>query len=148
VATKDIQHARNWHTTNEGAIHTKKLAYLDETDDLFQINPHFRIPLWHFLEKSSRFGWLPVFRRKPQDTTSYDPDTMYYERNERIENFITIIVCLVGLFMLIAPLWILQQAPSPGPRLAIITTFIVAFLGLMQSVTIAKPFETLAATTA
>jgi hypothetical protein len=73
---------------------------------------------------------------------------MYYERNEKLEGFVTIVICLVGLLMLIAPLWILKAVGQPGPRLEIITAFIIVFLGLIQSVTIAKPFETLAATAA
>lgn len=50
--------------------------------------------------------------------------------------------------MLIAPLWILKSIGSVEGRLEVITAFIVVFLGLIQSVTIAKPFETLAATAA
>lgn len=73
---------------------------------------------------------------------------MYYERNERLEGFVTMIICLVGLIMLIAPLWILKYVASTDVRLEIITAFIVVFLGLIQSVTIAKPFETLAAAAA
>ena len=73
---------------------------------------------------------------------------MYYERNERLEGFVTVTICLVGLVMLVAPLWILTYVYLSAARLAIITAFIVVFLGLIQSVTIAKPFETLAATAA
>jgi len=73
---------------------------------------------------------------------------MYFEKNEKLEGFVTVIICLVGLLMLIAPLWILKAVSEPGPRLEIITVFILVFLGLIQSVTIAKPFETLAATAA
>jgi hypothetical protein len=50
--------------------------------------------------------------------------------------------------MLIAPLWILNYVSGPSARLEIITAFVVVFLCLIQSVTIAKPFETLAATAA
>lgn len=50
--------------------------------------------------------------------------------------------------MLIAPLWILRSTGTFDGRLEVITVFIVVFLGSIQSVTIAKPFETLAATAA
>jgi hypothetical protein len=73
---------------------------------------------------------------------------MYYERNESIDGFVTILICLIGLIMLIAPLWILKYVGGSNARLEIITAFVVVFLCLIQSVTIAKPFETLAATAA
>jgi small-conductance mechanosensitive channel len=73
---------------------------------------------------------------------------MYYERNESINGFVTMVVCLIGLIMLIAPLWILNYVTRFIARLVIITAFVVVFLCLIQSVTIAKPFETLAATAA
>ena len=148
VPGNDIQYVKNWHITNESAISTAEHSYLSQTDDLFQIRPRFRTPLRRFLEKSTRFGWLPWFRREPQDRTYYDPKTMYFERNEKLERFVTTVICLVGLFMLIAPLWILKSMGSAEGRLEVITAFIVVFLGLIQSVTIAKPFETLAATAA
>ncbi|KAH7412513.1 hypothetical protein BKA64DRAFT_330380 [Cadophora sp. MPI-SDFR-AT-0126] len=148
VSAKDVQHVKNWHITNEDAIDEHEQAYLNQTDDLFQVNPRFRTPLRRLLERSTRFGWLPFFRREPQDQTYYDPKTMYYERNERLEGFVTVTICLVGLAMLVAPLWILTYVHLSAARLAIITAFIVVFLGLIQSVTIAKPFETLAATAA
>lgn len=148
VPAKDIQYVKNWHITNEGAIDEEEQSYLTQTDDLFQINPRFRTPLRRVLERSTRFGWLLLFRREPQDQTHYDPKTMYYELNERLESFVTITICLVGLIMLIAPLWILSYVGPSQARLGIITAFIVLFLALIQSVTIAKPFETLAATAA
>ena len=148
VSDKDIQYVKNWHITNEDAIEENEQAYLNQTDDLFQINPRFRTPLRRFLERSTRFGWLPFFRREPQEQSYYDPNTMYYERNGRLEGFVTITICLVGLVMLIAPLWILTYVRPSAARLGIITAFIFVFLGLIQSVTIAKPFETLAATAA
>jgi hypothetical protein len=148
VPAKDVEYVKNWHITNPKAIESSEIAYLECTDDLVQIAPRFRTPLRRFLEKSTRFGWLPFFRREPQDQTYYDPTTMYYEQNEKLEGFVTFTICLVGLIMLIAPLWILTHVALPGARLGVITAFIVVFLCLIQSVTIAKPFETLAATAA
>jgi len=52
------------------------------------------------------------------------------------------------MLMLIAPMWILQAWDDVKRKLAVITAFIVLFLGLFSSMTDAKPFETLAATAA
>jgi hypothetical protein len=50
--------------------------------------------------------------------------------------------------MLIAPLWILNFAPGTTTKLGIITAFIVVFVGLISFITVAKPFECLAAAAA
>jgi nitrogen fixation/metabolism regulation signal transduction histidine kinase len=50
--------------------------------------------------------------------------------------------------MLVAPLWILLYVTSKQRQLAVITVFMAVFLGIMQSVTIARPFESLATTAA
>jgi hypothetical protein len=78
----------------------------------------------------------------------YDPETTHYHSDTRMELFVTIVVTLVGLIMLIAPLWWLMFVRKPLYQLAIITGFIVLFLSLISSVTVARPFESLAATAA
>lgn len=54
--------------------------------------------------------------------------------------------------MLIAPLWLLQHLSSEKndlkTRLIVITAFMVAFTIMIIVVTVAKPYETLAATAA
>lgn len=78
----------------------------------------------------------------------YDKDVITYTSDKRIDRFITILVVGIGVVMLIAPMWILQAVPSNSYKLAVITTFIVVFLGIVSYATVAKPFETLAATAA
>ncbi|TVY35035.1 hypothetical protein LCER1_G008992 [Lachnellula cervina] len=48
--------------------------------------------------------------------------------------------------MLIAPIRILGVMTRPIRKLLVIAVFVVAFLALVLAVTVAKPFETLAAT--
>ena len=58
---------------------------------------------------------------------------------------------LLGLAMLIGPLWWLQhisQHDNPQYRLAVTTGFLVLFTFLLTLLTVAKPFEVLAATAA
>lgn len=65
-----------------------------------------------------------------------------------MELFVAIIIVSIGLLMLIAPLWVLMFVGNQIKRLAIITAFIIVFLLLISTVTVAKPFESLAATAA
>ena len=50
--------------------------------------------------------------------------------------------------MLIGPLWILDAVGTRRAQLEVISVFIVVFLVLVSSITVAKPFESLAATAA
>jgi hypothetical protein len=52
------------------------------------------------------------------------------------------------MLMLITPLWVLAVTQGTVRRLAVITGFIVLFLGLIAVTTVAKPFESLAAAAA
>jgi hypothetical protein len=81
-------------------------------------------------------------------TYHYDSGTSVYQNDARIDSMVNAIVRIIGFLMLAAPLWILFYIPSRQIQLAIITGFIAVFLGMVQSVTIARPFESLAATAA
>jgi len=50
--------------------------------------------------------------------------------------------------MLIAPMWVLHAVKNQNAQLAVITAFIVVFLGMLSYATTAKPGETLGATAA
>jgi len=79
----------------------------------------------------------------------YDKDHITYISDKRIERFVSFVIVLVGLFMLITPMWILQALGGRTvAKLGTITAFIVVILGLVSYATVAKPFETLGATAA
>ncbi|KAF2179660.1 hypothetical protein K469DRAFT_716170 [Zopfia rhizophila CBS 207.26] len=63
-----------------------------------------------------------------------------------MENFCTFLITTVGLLMLVVPLWWLFYVENKTIQLGIITGFILLFLVMISSVTVAKPFESLAAT--
>jgi hypothetical protein len=60
----------------------------------------------------------------------------------------TVIITAVGLAALIGPLWILQNQNGESVRLWTISGFLGGFTVFIGIVTVAKPFETLAATAA
>jgi len=71
-----------------------------------------------------------------------------YHSDAKIEKTIVVVVIIVGFLMLLVPLWILEFVVNEVHRLAIISGFMALFLFLVSSVTVAKAFETLAATAA
>ncbi len=61
---------------------------------------------------------------------------------------VTIVITSIGLGMLVGPLWWLKFKSNPMVRLEIITGCILLFAILLSVVTVARPFEVLAATAA
>lgn len=78
----------------------------------------------------------------------YDAQVIIYTSDSRIEAFITTVIVVIGLGMLIAPMWILNFLDGSVKKLACITAFIVVFLGLVSYATTSRPFEGLGATAA
>lgn len=91
-------------------------------------------------------------REKSAATTSDLPihchENIQLYSDKKIDEFITFTTVLIGLVMLIAPIWILAYTHPVAAKLAIITAFILLFLALVSFGTNAKPFESLAATAA
>ncbi|KAK8085703.1 hypothetical protein PG997_006974 [Apiospora hydei] len=84
------------------------------------------------------FGLLGE-RNGPEGTNVYGSD-------EPVDAIASASVFVVGMVMLIAPLWILAVTHGMFERLGVITAFIAVLLGVLTSATLAKPFEILAAT--
>ncbi|KAF4628645.1 hypothetical protein G7Y89_g9509 [Cudoniella acicularis] len=147
---QDLKSLRNWHHNHDNvAIATDEQAYLTHTQDLISVVPKEKTPLRRFLERSRKFRILPLWMQKAgPELPIYDKDVITYTSDKRIDRFITVVIVGIGTVMLVAPMWILQAIPNNSYKLAVITTFIVTFLGMVSYATAAKPFETLAATAA
>lgn len=65
-----------------------------------------------------------------------------------MEMCIGITITVLGMIMLIVPLWVLAVTHGTMARLGVITGFIMFFLALVAFATVARPFESLAATAA
>lgn len=123
---------------------------MDKADDLIQLVPKSSTPLRRLLEKSSRFRLSSLWRTKdpPLPQHSVHPEEIHYSSDTKIDNSIGITITILGMLMLIVPLWVLNETSGARTRLAVITTFIVIFLGLIAFTTVARPFESLAAAAA
>jgi hypothetical protein len=85
---------------------------------------------------------LPVFRRKDS------PKDVVLSNTKRLETCSSLLIALVGLAMLIGPLWILEFVTNTKQQLGIITGFIVLFFWVVAVGTNARVFESLAAAAA
>lgn len=147
---QDIKNLRNWHYNHsELAISAAETAYLNHDLDLYSVVPKEKTPLRRLLDRSRKFRIHSLWKSaKAPKLPVYDQDVITYTDDKRVDRFVTIVIVGVGTVMLLMPMWILQALHSNNLKLVVITIFVVVFLGLVGYATVAKPFETLAATAA
>lgn len=154
VLPRQIVNLKNWHANNHNAILEEEQAYIQQDEDLITIVPIAKTPLRRHMEKTEWFRTSRWFRRQPPKTAlpSHAPDTeeknVFYHADAKIKALDSGLVMLMGLSMLVAPLWILYAVTANKDRLEVIIFFVTAFLALLQLVTVASPAEILAATAA
>lgn len=71
-----------------------------------------------------------------------------YSKDSLVDKMVTFITIILGLGMLIGPLWWLQNLSDSQKRLEVITGFLIIFTAVLSILTVAKPFEVLAAAAA
>lgn len=131
------------------AISDEEQQYLSHDLDLFCVVPKEKTPLRRLLDRSRKFRIASFWKSDEAPSLPvYDQDVVTYTSDKRIDRFVTMLIVGVGTIMLLVPMWILQALERSHDKLAVITAFVVVFLGLVSYATVAKPFETLAATAA
>jgi len=146
VPKKDQQSLKNWFfNCDDSTIHSEEADFVNHSDDLFAMVARSKTPLRRLLEKSRHFRLSRLWRTQ---STEIQDENIHYNSEERINTFVSVIITILGLLMLIAPLWILGSVIPVKERLAIITAFLIVFLCLVTFTTMAKPFETLGAAAA
>lgn len=148
----DLKSVRNWHYNHgvlNGPILSEEQKYLDYDHDLVCVVPKEKTPLRQLFDRSKKFRIHPFWKsNKAPELPVYDQDVIMYTSDKRIDRFITVVIIGIGTVMLLVPMWILNAVNNNNIKLAVITAFVVVFLGLVSYATVAKPFETLAATAA
>ncbi|KAG4436525.1 hypothetical protein IFR05_007999 [Cadophora sp. M221] len=150
AARQDLESVQNWHFNHGGqAIAPEEQQYLTHSLDVFSVVPREKTPLRRLLDRSRTFRISSLWKSDEAPSLPlYDQDVITYTSDKRIDRFVTVLIVGIGTVMLLAPMWILQALDRSVLKLAVITVFVVVFLGLVSYATVAKPFETLAATAA
>ncbi|PYH42969.1 uncharacterized protein BP01DRAFT_384919 [Aspergillus saccharolyticus JOP 1030-1] len=149
TADRDRESLRNWLHNYKGAIWEKEQQYIEKVD-LIPLVPKDRSPLRRIFERSSRFRLSRIWRRGPAPSTLplHVRERIHLYSDKSIDFFVNLTTTVVGLAMLIAPLWILAYTTGPATKLAVITVFTLAFLALVSLGTTARPYEAIGATAA
>ncbi|KAK0615704.1 hypothetical protein B0T17DRAFT_510287 [Bombardia bombarda] len=153
----DTQSVRNYLDSWPNAIKEEETAYLDHKDDLVYISERTDSFIGRRFRPGPSWATTGAIRSRrhrrsrvadDDDTTAFVMDGTFIHDAGKVEELYQWAFVILGFAMLISPLWILVFVTAQIPRLAIMTCFILAFLGLVSFVTTARPFETLAATAA
>lgn len=137
---------QNWLFNNGDPIAQDEVTFLEQKYDLIPIVPKLKSYLRIVLEKSELFRFSSFWRvKRPNDQEDRfsDNEQVFLSSDDRIERCASVIILILGISMLIAPLWILNVTESATKKLGIITIFIVFFIGLISFTTVARPFESL-----
>lgn len=166
----DIHNVQNWLGIDTGdpekhPINEMEAEYITHTKDLIAVLPKDISWFRKVLERSLLLripGVRSLFERKPEDIEDYDAiraieDGQHgvirktrWQYDKRVDRFSEGVIAIVGLGMLIAPLWVLEKIDHglPNVKLGAITVFIVVFFVLVAVATTARVFDALAATAA
>jgi hypothetical protein len=129
-------------------------AFIDHHDDLISVQPKTRSWFRNVLERTLilRTPFIRTyFEREPEEYEAINTNTRTIWQNDgRIEGLSSGMIALVGLGMLVGPLWVLEvfNWADSKVRLGIITGFIGLFFVLVAVATTARVFDALAAAAA
>lgn len=143
---------------NKQAIDEEETKFLNCDDDLIGIQPKARSWFRNILEATFFLrtpGVRLLFERKPREyeiikkaTESTNLNLTIWSNDKRVEGLSTSVIAVIGLGMLVGPLWWLAVVHGIIHRLAIITGFITIFFCLVAVATDAGVFNSLAAAAA
>lgn len=142
-----IANVENWFASNPGAISLAEQQFIKTGGDVVPLVFRNRSLLHRLLERYEPMLKFRLFRRQPRPDQSVSK-SIYYYSHTRVEITVSATIIVVGVILLLAPMWALHFVTSDLARLGVITAFIVIFTALVGATTLAKPFEVLAGTAA
>ena len=131
------------------AIKAEEMEFMKEEHehDLISINDHPSTPLGKMLAATRLIRLSRFMQAKPVGGQSSSQYT-HYASDEALGNLSTGSIIVLGLFMLLGPIWWLEYVSDSKVRLGIITGFLAFFMGLMSLATVNRPFEVVASSAA
>ena len=148
---EDITNVESWFENHPTAIDELESQYIGHHEELISVQPKIRswfrgiLEMTHFLKIPCIKPW---FTRKPYDYTIIDDGRGYWQDDKKVETVSQFTIAIVGLGMLVGPLWWLNFVSAPESQLGIITGFIALFFVLVAVATTASVAEALAAAAA
>ncbi|OAK93539.1 hypothetical protein IQ06DRAFT_321576 [Phaeosphaeriaceae sp. SRC1lsM3a] len=136
------------HWLERKAITKNEAAFIQKKGDLITINSRSLPPLGQWIEACQRLHLWKMFRAKFVPDVHVKSAMTVYSSDEKFDRVTTGSIIVIGLLMLLAPMWWLEFTSTSIVRLGIITGFVCAFISIMSMSTTNRPFEVVAATAA
>ncbi|TGJ88060.1 hypothetical protein E0Z10_g637 [Xylaria hypoxylon] len=147
--SRDIKSLRTWHDNHQNmAIDEEEHKYLEQHQDLICLQSNEKTPLRNWIDNSLTLRTLSIWKKQTRNVPTYEANNISYYSNTSMDSFASAMIVLVGAFLLVTPLWILQAIENLQTKLAVITTFVLVFLLILSFAMVSKPFEALGATAA
>ncbi|EEU45428.1 uncharacterized protein NECHADRAFT_80333 [Fusarium vanettenii 77-13-4] len=122
--------------------------YLQHGKDLICVAQKDKTPLRRLIDSSLTIRTLPIWRHKDKAVPNYDAEHVSYYSDSRMDKFASAVIAIIGVVMLITPIWVLQAMDGLKAKLGVITAFVLIFLLTLSFAMASKPFEALGATAA
>ncbi|RSL60017.1 hypothetical protein CEP54_006973 [Fusarium duplospermum] len=146
---RDVDSIKNWHYNHDyEAIARKEQEYLEHGKDLICMVQKDKTPLRRLIDSSLTIRTLPIWRHKDKAAPNYDAEYVSYYSDSRMDTFASAAIAVIGVVMLITPIWVLQAMDGLKAKLGVITAFVLIFLLVLSFAMASKPFEALGATAA
>lgn len=148
ASKRHVENIQNW--LERQAIDEDEAAFAKQEGDLISIKSRVQLPIGRWLEIFSKLRFSKLFRVRPVQGLPLASDVTKYSNDQKFDQLTNVMVIFVGLVMLLAPMWWLENVSNSTTRLTVITGFICVFMVMMTTatITINKPFEVVAATAA
>ena len=130
----------------KGVIDEEETKYLIYYSDLLYVVPKPDSPMRRIFGALAPRINMKRFRASIDEEKQDGDENIRIWKEEKAEKFFTRATLIIGLLMLVGPLWALEFVSAPLKRLGVVTGFIVLFLMLVSGATMASPTESLAGT--
>ena len=146
-----IDNVKNWFYNNNGAIVAQETKFIEQRDliPIYQrTKSNLRLLVDPWIARLSKGPLRMLQRAELGEAGSIDEVNTYCTDDHMVDKCFDMLSVVVGLTLIITPLWILQALNDMQTRLAIITGFVVVFFTIFSFATTGRPYEILAATAA
>jgi hypothetical protein len=105
-------------------------------------------PIRRFIDSSILLRTLPVWKYSTETISKHDSANASYYSDKRVDIAASLVITIIGAFMLITPIWILQALEHLPMKPVVISLFVLACILILSFAMVAKPFEALGASAA
>ncbi|KAF2680339.1 hypothetical protein K458DRAFT_458634 [Lentithecium fluviatile CBS 122367] len=148
---RNIKNVRNWLDNNREAIADEEAGFINR-HDLICMNSTAqstaRQIFDHWMLRYTK-GFLRCFAKKRKENVdAMNSKHMFISDDATVDRLATTTSFLVGLSVIVIPLWVLWLLKTTRAKLVAVTIFIMIFLVFLLICTVARPLQVLAATAA